>query len=75
MKISVNKTVVVTFAVEAYWNEEGGMGYTEFANNISTLEEAINKLEVARSERSHLPNGVDWIITADVVVTHGQGKG
>ena len=72
MKIETKTTHVLTFAVEAFWNEEGGMGSDSFGDTYSDLPAAIHALELARAaevKRNKHDVQRDWIITIDVKTT------
>jgi len=62
MKISITTTHELVFAVEAFWNEEGGMGSEQFGENVATLEEALTLLQAARAHNAEN----NWIITINV---------
>ena len=62
MKISTNTTHDLTFAVEAFWSEEGGMGCDSFGNKCADLHQALHLLELAKAQDSK----IDWIITINV---------
>jgi len=49
MKLTKKATYIISFQVEAFWNEEGGMGSSTFGPTTNTLEDAIHQLELARS--------------------------
>ena len=62
MKIKTTLEKTVTFSIEAYWNEEGGMGERVFVNGISSIEEAV----VALDKANYIQNDMDWIIVGRV---------
>ncbi len=65
MKLSVTTTHELTFAVEYFHQEEGGMSNERFGEGRQTLQEAIELLTIAKN---HSPKN-DWIITVDVKTT------
>ena len=74
MKINLTTTHELTFAVEAFWNEEGGMGEDQFGKDVPTLEEALALLMQARATNAKTPPGheIPWIITIDVKTKHSK---
>lgn len=86
MSITTEIKTTITFKVEAFWNEEGGMGSDSFGGDYNTLEEAIFALHLAKAEdakryAAKKKNGlkhiyqVEWIITGymkDVSITPAQ---
>ena len=62
MEIKKTTKYTITFWVEAFWNEEGGMGHNHFGNKLDRIEDAIHNLELAK-ERN--PDN-SWIITCYV---------
>ena len=65
MEIKVTKKHKVTFAIEYFEGQEGGMDSDTFRHGIETIEEAVAALEMAQVNRA----GHDWIITAEVTTT------
>jgi hypothetical protein len=74
MKINLTTTHDLTFAVEAFWSEEGGMGEDQLGKPVSTIEEAIALLMQARAAGAKAPSGHEtpWIITIDVHTKHSK---
>jgi hypothetical protein len=62
MKIQVTTSHTITFTVEAFWNEEGGMGQDQFGGEVKELAEAIRLLEMAKAHNAE----PDWVIVARV---------
>ncbi len=62
MTLQTTITHKLTFAVEAFWDEEGGMGRDEYGTDQSELSEAVRLLELARVA---FPK-TRWIITCNV---------
>ena len=62
MKIDTQATYTITFSVQAYWNEEGGMGHDTFGKVVDDLPAAILQLELAQISNPKL----DWQIICDV---------
>lgn len=60
MKISKTKTYEVTFSVVAHEETEGGMNSEFFADAVS-LEDALDKLDMAKAARPR----EDWFIKVD----------
>lgn len=77
MDLELTTKHTVTFSVESFINEEGGMRHDVFGKKVNTLEEAIYLLGLAKAEndrflRSFPGNiigniGNDWVIVCDVV--------
>jgi hypothetical protein len=65
MTIKKTTTHTVSFTVEAFWNEEGGMGHAQHGDTKTELVEVIQLLELARIAD---PN-TDWTIVCDVTTT------
>lgn len=63
MKLTQTTEHEITFTVESFWSEEGGMGQNEYGKQVNTLEEAIHLLELARVARS---TNTEWIIVGRV---------
>ena len=63
MNIEVKRKHKITFRVEAFWSEEGGMGRDEFPSPnpqpCETIEAALHRLEFAREADPK----TRWIIT------------
>jgi hypothetical protein len=72
MKINLTTTHELTFAVEAFWSEEGGMGEDQFGPKVKTLEEALALLMQAKAAgaKEKYPN--KWIITINVETKHSK---
>ncbi len=72
MIVSTTKTQTLTFTVEAWWAEEGGIGNDHFGSEVKTLAEALVLLELAKVKESYQsprgPHGpiVDWKIVVHV---------
>lgn len=62
MKLTKTTVHDITFSVEAFWDEEGGMGHECMVSGLQTLAEAVEAYERACLTRSDLT----WIIAADV---------
>jgi len=65
MNLTTKTSHVITFTVEAFWNEEGGMGSDTFGEPTGELPVAVRTLELARISGG-IPKGVEWVIVADV---------
>ena len=52
----------ITFTVEAFWSEEGGMGSDSFGGECSDLVQAVHQLELARAHNAK----TDWVIVGKV---------
>ena len=76
MEISTTIKVKLTFKVEAFWSEEGGMGSDSFGGTCNTLEEALfnlhlakadakKKYEEAKKRGDKYASVTEWFITAD----------
>lgn len=74
MNLTTEIKTTITFKVEAFWNEEGGMGSDSFGGDYKTLEEAVFALHLAKAEdakrcaaekKKRLKNiyPVEWILT------------
>lgn len=63
MKFTTTKTHKITFNVQYFEREEGGMDSGYFPGSANTLEGALDLLEKANAVQSNR----DWIITLDVV--------
>ena len=61
MKITKKAIYEVSFTIEAFWDEEGGMGTDCFGPTVYTLEEAIHTLELAMASSKD-----DWVIVGKV---------
>ena len=48
MKITTSTSHNIIFTVEAFWDEEGGMGQDQYGDEVQELPEAIKLLELAR---------------------------
>lgn len=62
MQIKTIKTHNVSFSIQAFWNEEGGMGDASYGRIVHELHEAIAMLELAQIYDSKM----NWIIVCDV---------
>ena len=62
MQLTVTITSKITFAIEYFEANEGGMTHECYAQDIPTIQLAVVKLAEANAVR---PSS-DWIITADV---------
>jgi len=62
MKIRITVSHIVTFSVQAFWNEEGGMGHESFGKDCDDLYDALIQLELAKT---NAPD-IDWIIVCNV---------
>jgi hypothetical protein len=62
MNIKIVTEHTVSFTVEAFWNEEGGMGQDSFGGVVKELPEAVHLLELARK---HSPK-TNWVIVGQV---------
>jgi len=69
MEIKVTKKHKVTFAIEYFEGQEGGVVCDTFRSGIGTIEEAIAALEMAEVNRA----GHNWIITAEVTTSISAG--
>lgn len=61
MELSTNITHTITFSIQAFWNEEGGMGQDTFGEDCGSLNEAVVLLDLAQIKEPKL----DWIITCN----------
>ena len=67
MTLSKTTTHEITFTVEAFWDEEGGMGNDSFGDEQKDLPSAVQLLELARVAR---PKELQlWVIVARVKTT------
>jgi len=68
MKITTTTHHELTFTIEAFWAEEGGLGHEVFGSTVKTLEEAITLLGLARaSTATQTQNDTnDWKIVIEV---------
>jgi hypothetical protein len=74
MNINTEIKTSLVFKVEAFWNEEGGMGCDSFGGKYKTLEEAVFALHLAKANEAkrceseknrglkHI-SPTEWIIT------------
>lgn len=62
MTIKTTTSHNLTFSVEAFWNEEGGMGHEQYGEDVQELTQALHLLELARVARS----AYDWAIVCRV---------
>lgn len=62
MKINIQSSYNITFGVQAFWNEEGGMGSDSFGKQCDNIQTALVQLELAQVAE---PN-VEWIIVCGV---------
>jgi hypothetical protein len=70
MQITTTTNHAIAFTIEAFWDEEGGMGRSQFGDSTQTLEEAVHLLEVARTQKKTLlPDGAEWVIVGNVYST------
>ena len=65
MNIKTTTSHAITFTVEAFWDEEGGMGHDQYGEAAQDLPQAIRILELARVAQPQ----TDWCIVADVKTT------
>lgn len=58
----------ISYSVEEFTNQEGGMGYSRWRSDIPTLEEAIIELRKAEAQPPYLNDSYanDWIITVQI---------
>ena len=63
MQIKVTKSHKITFQVQYFLAEEGGMDNEAFGEPVESIEKAIALLELAKANDKINP----WIITAEVV--------
>ena len=62
MTIKTTTSHNLIFSVEAFWNEEGGMGHEQYGKDVKELTEALHLLELARVAQS----AYDWAIVCRV---------
>lgn len=62
MNITTKVSHTVTFTIEAFWNEEGGMGHDQLGGTFDDLTGAIRGLEIARLTQST----TEWVIVCRV---------
>jgi hypothetical protein len=60
--ITTTTTHDLVFKVEAFWDEEGGMGTDSYGGPVKELSDAVHLLELARASQPKM----DWIITIEV---------
>lgn len=65
MKISATTKHDISFTVEAFWNEEGGMGQDQFGDVVPELVAAVRLLELARVAHPK----TNWVIVGTVATT------
>ena len=62
MNITKTTTHKLRFTVEAFWNEDLGMGHQDFGQAVETIEQAVETLQLAEI---HDPK-LEWVIVARV---------
>lgn len=65
MNLKTTTSHAITFTVEAFWDEEGGMGQDQYGEGVQELAQAVRLLELARIAQPKEP----WRIVADVKTT------
>lgn len=65
MNLKTTTSHAITFTVEAFWDEEGGMGQSQYGEGVQELAQAVRLLELARIAQPKEP----WRIVADVKTT------
>lgn len=65
MKLQTTTSHTISFTVEAFWNEEGGMGQDQYGEAVDTLQQAVRLLELARVKDPK----TNWVIVCDVKTT------
>jgi hypothetical protein len=65
MNIKTTTSHAITFTVEAFWSEEGGMGQDQYGEAVQELPQAIRLLELARVATP----AMDWKIVVHVTTT------
>lgn len=65
MKLTKTTTHDITFSVQYFGGNEGGMDHSFFGKKCNELAEAIELLEAAEREQPGDSNG-EWYIVADV---------
>lgn len=75
MKITVTKTYELTYSVEYFHPNEGGMDEGNYGSPVKTIEEAVMLLELARTPApTNYNHGADWIIVVRVETKLTGGK-
>jgi hypothetical protein len=65
MNIKTTTSHEIKFTVEAFWDEEGGMGTDQFGGEVDALAEAVKLLELAKVS-GKLSKGLEWVIVGYV---------
>lgn len=65
MNLKTTTSHTVSFTVEAFWSEEGGMGQDRYGEAVQELPQAIRLLELARVAQPK----TDWVIVGKVTTT------
>lgn len=66
MELTTSTTHLITFSVQAFWDEEGGMGNDMYGDPVQELADAIRLLELARVGEKKKNK---WVIVCDVETT------
>ncbi len=70
MEITKTTKHLISFSVEAHWDEEGGMGCDSFGGSVKTIEEAVELFDLACISN---PNQ-DWFIMGTVEKSVAKNK-
>jgi hypothetical protein len=62
MNIKTTTSHTISFTVEAFWSEEGGMGQDQYGEPVQELPQALRLLELAQVAQSK----TNWVIVASV---------
>lgn len=69
MKIETRVSHNITFTVEAFEAQEGGMDHDSFGKEVQTIAEAIEILRLAK-----ISSNSNWIIVCNVTTLVLEGK-
>ncbi len=65
MKIQTTTTHEVTFTIESFWHEEGGMGHDQSGGDYNDLPQALRALELVHGQSKH----PEWVIVCRSKIT------
>lgn len=65
MNISITTSHTVVFTVQAFWDEEGGMGQDQYGKGVSELADAIRMVDLARIADPKR----EWVIVGTVTTS------
>lgn len=62
MEIKKTTSHSITFTIEAFWDEQGGMGTDQYGESVGELHQAVHLLELAKVAKPK----TDWKIIGTV---------